>query len=174
MSMWERRDGEPAMWYDRFEVYRVFGPPRTIDAAYRICTGQQSRAGSSWWRRAKEWEWAARAEAWDLLGWKKQAVEEEVRRKTSRERRLRLLGEAREVVWRALSAARIADLGQEDARSKLSSLRLFFGDVMRLERMEMGEGQSAQVEEFPQVDAEIAEILDRIYGDDDEAGSETG
>ena len=108
------------MWYDRFEVYRLLGPTRTIDAAYRISSGLDSRAGLAWWKRAKQFNWKQRAEAWDKVGWRNQAAAEEHRRTEARQRRLLLLAQARESVWHALRRADLAEMDTEEARRQLS------------------------------------------------------
>ena len=167
MNPWDRETGEPGMWYDRFEVYRLLGPTRTIDAAYRISSGLDSRAGLAWWRRAKEFNWKQRAEDWDKVGWRNQAAAEEHRRTEARERRLLLLAQAREAVWHALKRADLAEMDTDEARRQLSSLRLFFGDILRLERLELGEGQAAAApDEPPQLDEEIRAVLENVYAQD--------
>ena len=82
----------------------------------------------------------------------------------ARERRLLLLAQARESVWHALRRANLAEMDTEEARRQLSSLRLFFGDLLRLERLELGEGQAAAAaEEPPQLDEEIRAVLENVY-----------
>lgn len=71
--LWERREGEPNKLFDRFEIYRLLGPSRSLYSAYiawRERSGAKSaqkRAGlpQSWRQAAERWEWAKRAEAFD-------------------------------------------------------------------------------------------------------------
>ena len=69
---WDRLRGEPTLWYERFTIYRLLGPGRTIEAAYRserVAMGRdgsrQTRPGYAWTRNAKSWHWLQRASAWD-------------------------------------------------------------------------------------------------------------
>jgi hypothetical protein len=67
---WEQRDGEPHLWYERFEFYRLLGPDRSIREAYlKWCAlyGEQAndQPGSPWYRVSQAWNWVERAEAWD-------------------------------------------------------------------------------------------------------------
>jgi hypothetical protein len=66
---WERKPDEPARWYARFEVYRLLGPSRSMEAAYRSVTegSKRKRAVARWYLAAKEWQWKDRAEAWDAV-----------------------------------------------------------------------------------------------------------
>ena len=97
MHEWDRRPGEPALWYARFESYRLLGPGRSISAAFRVATGKDisHRAGASWWRAFRGGEWQRRAEAWDVVERDRLRAADEERRRLARERRLDLLGEVR-------------------------------------------------------------------------------
>ncbi len=70
MSAWERQPGEPNLWYERFERYRLLGPRRSLLAVYnaeRETAGEQPArcAPRSWAIQAAAWTWAARSEDWD-------------------------------------------------------------------------------------------------------------
>jgi hypothetical protein len=50
---WDRQDDAPAQWFDRFDRYRLLGPLRTLEAAWRgeaeVCaraSGTREGAGS--------------------------------------------------------------------------------------------------------------------------------
>ena len=64
-----RRPAEPARWYARFEVFRLLGSNRSIEAAFRACSDAEgltaTRPGSIWYAMAREWAWEERAGAWD-------------------------------------------------------------------------------------------------------------
>lgn len=66
-SPWQKQDGEPALWHSRFEVFRLLGPERTLEDAWRRVTqrGKKKRPGSMWSIRAAQWHWRERAAAWD-------------------------------------------------------------------------------------------------------------
>ncbi len=102
---WDRqRDAqgnlEPMLWYERFERYRLMGPNRTIEAAWRESPAKGSkgkRPSRHWYERAREWRWKERAEAWDVAEAQRQRAERE-----AEERRLR--AEARDVRRNLLAA----------------------------------------------------------------------
>lgn len=64
---WDRLPKEPGHWYARFERYRLAGPTRTIEAAYRgdAKGNEGKRPTRHWTDAAKRWRWKQRAEAWD-------------------------------------------------------------------------------------------------------------
>jgi len=137
---WDRLAGEPALWYSRFDLYRLLGTGRNLDAAYRTAADVESgRAGASWWANAEKWDWQRRAEAWDAGERDLLRAAEEERRREARERRLHLLGLARESSWKALLAANLSELSEEEARGMLGSLRLLFMESLKGERLELGE-----------------------------------
>jgi hypothetical protein len=68
---WERKEGEPNLWYQRFETFRAMGPTRSLTGAANRERVQKSQKESgsppgSWRNAAKLWKWHARAEAWDM------------------------------------------------------------------------------------------------------------
>jgi hypothetical protein len=64
---WDRRPGEPAVWYQRFDVYRMLGPGRTVEEVWRVVTGgdKSARPNGTWRRMFHKWNWQPRAEAFD-------------------------------------------------------------------------------------------------------------
>lgn len=87
MRPWDRQDGEPVRAFERFERFRLLGPNRSLDAAYRAqkgAEGRGERAPGAFRRLAEEWNWASRAEAWDL------EVAEESRREAEKKYKARL------------------------------------------------------------------------------------
>jgi hypothetical protein len=66
--LWKRQDGEPALWHNRFEVFRLLGAGRTIEDAWRKSRGaaaSRKRPGSAWFKRSAQWHWLDRCAAWD-------------------------------------------------------------------------------------------------------------
>src|SRR6516165_6938733 len=67
---WDRQDGEPNLWFARFESYRLAGPGRSVAGTWM---GEGARKGKrrqggipgAWSRAAARWRWKQRAEAWD-------------------------------------------------------------------------------------------------------------
>ena len=67
---WERLPDELGRWFARFERYRLLGPTRSIEAAWRSETGaakgsKGKRPTRHWYAMAKACSWRERAEAWD-------------------------------------------------------------------------------------------------------------
>ena len=44
---WDRLRGEPTLWYERFTIYRLLGPGRTLVAAHHSARVAEGREGSS-------------------------------------------------------------------------------------------------------------------------------
>lgn len=68
---WERLDGEPMLWFNRFSRFRRLGPERSLLAAYNQWRGEKGRERATGvpepWARARDgWDWIERAEDWDL------------------------------------------------------------------------------------------------------------
>lgn len=141
-ASWDRMAGEPALWYDRFEGYRLIGPARSIEAAHRLVKDagnlRARRVPTIWHDRAREWSWQRRAEAWDEVERARVRVEDEQRRRDAREERIELLQSARAAAWKGIEIAKIEELGLEDARSMLGSLRLLLFEALKGERLELG------------------------------------
>lgn len=90
--IWEQRQGEPALWYARFERYRLMGPARTLLACVREAPkakngkkGQDKSPPGAWSEAFAHWEWRSRALAWD-----------EAERARLREKRRKEIEEAQE------------------------------------------------------------------------------
>lgn len=71
MTPWQRLPDENMRWYARFEAYRLAGPNRSILSTYNAelaREGKEKRGNlpSSWSTAANKFNWAARAEAWDI------------------------------------------------------------------------------------------------------------
>ena len=70
---WDQRETESQAAYGRFLTYRNLGPTRSLDAAYEIHRGvpkgakRPKRRPGCWQRDCKQFEWKARAEAWDVF-----------------------------------------------------------------------------------------------------------
>ena len=166
--LWDRMEKEPSKWFDRFEVYRGLGPSRSIDAAYKIVTGNAGRAGHAWRNIARAWNWQDRAESWDEEGWSDNAEKLNARRRESHERRVRILDKLREETFKALIAASLGEISQEEARANLSPLRTMMENVLRLERVEIGAPVEDEIETTLDVPEEWDELITELYADDEE------
>jgi len=101
---WDRIDGEPQMWFSRFEkFYLVLGTERSLHAAYQNWRVKKSTVelngngkidgiSGSWQKASKNWKWKDRAEVWDAEQREQRLKEEEELRLEMRKRRRTLLG----------------------------------------------------------------------------------
>lgn len=68
-QLWERQESEPNLWYERFMLYFMLGPSRSLrQAILQETKGDKERQISvpqSWWDAYKTWNWKERAEAYD-------------------------------------------------------------------------------------------------------------
>ena len=136
---WQRQPNEPSRWYERFETYRLLGSTRSIEHAFRICTNSRRRPGAAWYKTANDWNWTARAEAWDEAEREQLRAAEATRRFDARQRRLKRIEELQTQAYEALQAANLPELTEELARTLIGSLRAIFEAMMRAERLEYGD-----------------------------------
>lgn len=86
MNTWDRQtdaDGnlEPLLWYARFEEYRLMGPGRSLAECANRWRDEKGRkrskdAPGAWRRAYQQYQWKARAEAWDAVMLEEQARQE--------------------------------------------------------------------------------------------------
>ena len=62
---WQPQPDEPPEWSDRFHVYLMLGPSRTLAAAFRAWTNSDGSPSGTASKQAKEWRWQERALACD-------------------------------------------------------------------------------------------------------------
>ena len=73
---YDQLPGEPNLWYDRFHRFCQMGSSRSLRGCYRqlvaeraIAEGSQphipEQAPGAWKRKASQFDWSARADAWD-------------------------------------------------------------------------------------------------------------
>jgi hypothetical protein len=74
MQPWDRMEGEPGTWYRSFRRYYItLGYLRTIRGAYLDflkdvgdqAEAEYARTPDEWYVMANQWNWKARADAWD-------------------------------------------------------------------------------------------------------------
>lgn len=157
---WDRLEGEPNQWYDRFERFRLLGPNRTLIATYN---GERAEAGKSvirrypgaWDKVAGRWRWWERAEAWDEA---QRALARKEEEGQLRERRRAWIAQAQAVQGKAVE--RLLTLVAEDL-SPRDVLR-WVVQGMKLEMVAMGEAiHTSQVK----VDGSLK--WEDLYGRDD-------
>jgi hypothetical protein len=71
---WAQQEGEPDLWYGRFNRFRLMGTRRSVNAVFRREFQRTARirenqrgleAGGDWYDTAKRWNWEQRARAYD-------------------------------------------------------------------------------------------------------------
>ena len=169
MNSWDRQPNEPALWYDRLQIFRLLGPGRTLDAVYRIVSGKKGRAGGAYTANARIWRWVQRSEDWDAAGWQAQSAEEELRRREARERRLLIIGEARESAVEALRNANLRNISPDTALEIISQIRLLLRDTLTMERREIGESDELQEQQVELgTPADVEAMIAKTWGADDD------
>ena len=152
-GIWQPMPDEPRRWYARFDCFRSLEPERTIAAAYRAYAGPNvndaGRPSATWFAMAARWRWDERALAWD-----------------AHRDRVTRIGQFLDEFDTALSKALDpATLDQATARRLLPQLRLGFVQMIKLERIEMGEDpppgrrRPKRGDQLPVVDAEKSSWL---------------
>lgn len=99
-QLWEKQDGEPDDWFDRFQLFKLLGSGRSLLAAYnsdRSRKGQsKSNSAPPAWRNAsKKWQWVERSTAWD----RRQQQSNDQRYERSNRRWEKRLQELRDRQW---------------------------------------------------------------------------
>jgi hypothetical protein len=156
--LWERLPDEPAHWHDRFEVYRLLGPTRTLSGAYRFhCQADGSSVRhlpGAWRRAAAQWQWSRRAAAWDSA---QPARPAQARPAPSTPRaaapaplrRGRLVEELLAAVMAALRQADLQSMARDEARAALPTLRGLFRDLLTAHRVEADRAAGLPVDQPP-------------------------
>ena len=183
VTTWDRLPGEPNRWYERFETYRLLGPDRSVDAAFRAHAGRQpaspacpdrppARANRHWYAAVARWRWAERSEAWDAEQRAVIRAHEEARRFDARQRRLERIERLQGDVFAALTTADLSQVTHEQAMSLLPQLRLLFTELLQAERLELGEATERIEQEPPGAVLlqEVERMLGQVYGSGEEGG----
>ncbi len=145
---WEQMEGEPDLWYGRFQVYLELGPTRTVQEAFRKLDnageGTTKKPGQNWSWYSKQMRWRERAHAWDAHQRDLLALSERNLRLGLRRRRIEVMEDTLETIRAALESANIAEADQEVARAWLPQLRVFLRDMLVAERQEFEHGEYEQ------------------------------
>jgi len=147
MATWDRLEGEPGLWYSRFDkFYRAQGVERNLQEAinlWRVSKGKErtTNIGQAWTKAFREWNWRERAEAWDASEREREMREENDEWERRRKARLRVIEKARtkviealdEIVTEKLSTKEIlalAEFAADQERTEWASTPT--GDLMQL------------------------------------------
>lgn len=148
-ELWQRLPDETAIWFARFDAYRLIGPNRSIDECYRRVSGLHrlsgKRPGQAWYNAAEKWRWQERADAWDAVERERLQAIEATRRFDAREERLGVIAEMMRMVQGVIATADPSTLTMVEAREMLPMMRLLLRDMMAAQRIELG---------LPQTDGE--------------------
>lgn len=141
---WERRPDEPSKWFDRFTVYRLLGPERSLYAAfvkYTARDGAKRRekyrgVPGSWRDNAERWDWSERAEAWDEAEHLRIEAEWEARRQELRNSEWKMSGElldkAKQMLMFPLARTEHEQRGETTVITSIYPSRWSMGDAGRL------------------------------------------
>jgi hypothetical protein len=135
---WDRLEGEPFMWFDRFDYYRMLGPERTIGGANRVYCEERGKKytknGAYHWRKiAEEWRWQERAEAFDIhIRNERLRAEEEERAKMLREH----ISMARSM-W-GFGLTELKRMLKEETTLNPTEARIYIKDGVTMERQARG------------------------------------
>ncbi len=138
--IWAQQPDEPARWYSRFELYRLMGPNRSLDGAFRLATQiaglKTARLSAHWRRKAEEWHWAERAAAWDQAEANRLHGLSATAQLDRNAQRLAMADNLLQGVYTVLHNAKVGELSMEEARRALPTLRMFFRDLLVAHRDE--------------------------------------
>lgn len=139
---WDRRPDEPTRWYARFDIYRLLGPTRTLEDAYRATQAVEhlpgQRPGAGWRTAAKRYCWQERATAYDDAQRADLHDHLQDRRDQARHTRLHMVEQLLRMVFNVILGANLATLDQNEARTLLPTLRVLFMSLLGAHRTEYG------------------------------------
>lgn len=188
---WDRQPGERNLWYDRFTRYRLIGATRSLLGIYKLDLQERGRKGKkeptraaeSWRKASAEWNWKARAEAWDeIIRQERIAAEEEARRDMLRRHahQAQTLQSIGVLKLSSLDVKRIVALQPSERADAMKAIsiaeaRHYIGDGVKLERQALGLPEHllavAQMTES-QLFERYQHILTALSGEDDAPSDE--
>jgi len=170
---WERLKGEPSLWFGRFRTFLSLGSERSIRSTHAAgWVRRQSELGfdtnctppsasSAWNRKARQFRWLERADAYDDYLYNKSSEVWERRGLESRERMWRIMDEGMSVVLRMLqNRALIHDSKLGDASRLLSVM----SSLARRIAPYRGQLRSDRIPIITTIE-EAKELLDRELGE---------
>ena len=141
---WDQMEGEPDLWFGRFQVYLGLGVTRTLTAA-AAAAGRQTRGeplvrGGDWTYHQRRWHWRARAHAWDVHQRELLALSERNTRLALHSRRVERMEDYLDAVCEVLDTANMTAADEQLAREWLPQMRVFLRDLLVAERQEFERG----------------------------------
>lgn len=107
-AIWEQREGEPELWFDRFERFRLSGPARSLLSIYNAERAKEGREYArdipgAWKTEAQRWFWRDRAAAWDAAEQQRRREQYDAEREEDHAARVTLLKLARSKLFQAVN-----------------------------------------------------------------------
>lgn len=151
MNEWLQREGEPALWFERFTRLRLMAASeRSYDAAYRAelaareakgVKGNQKatapRASRHWSHNAQKWDWEARIAAWDRHWMALEASRIEVEKTEQRRIARENAAKHREQMIQAMSNPLLrAAASFKPEETSLSEMQKLFDAILNQSRLE--------------------------------------
>ena len=159
---WEQMEGEPDMWFTRFEMYKQLGPNRSLrllNGLLHGMDGPSAHVGSATRKYSKRWDWVKRAQAWDKEQVLAIGVVEFDRRLDAREERLAIIERVLRAVATVLDTADIGSMGRHEARAWIPTMRLMLKDLLAAQRAELGGVNYGEVSEPGLADFRAEEFI---------------
>jgi hypothetical protein len=163
---WDRLQGEPEHWFARFEMYRLAGPTRTVEASYRSEARDKAKRylPTNWKRAVERWHWKERAEAWDDDERERARKQRLVDIESANQRHVGLAREAFGLVKRRIQTLEVKDFSTRE----LIRLAEF---AIKQERE--GLAESAIVELQETVQGVVAQVMHGQSGTKNQRNSDT-
>jgi hypothetical protein len=141
---WDQMEGEPDLWYGRFQAYLELGVMRTLRGAApalrRQKDGEPLDYGGGWSRNSRRWRWRERARAWDVHQRDLLALSERNTRLALHNRRVERMEDYLDAVCEVLDTANMTAANEKLAREWLPQMRVFLRDLLVAERQEFERG----------------------------------
>lgn len=100
---WDIQDGEPIIWYQRFEKYRTLGVHRSLEKLWQSLPGPHGlNVPNRWYQIANDYNWRDRAAAWDVFQIAEKRREFADEAQEDKRTRLRIIKGARNKLLQAL------------------------------------------------------------------------
>jgi hypothetical protein len=168
---WERMESEPDMWYDRFELFRMLGPTRSVRRAYAAAKVEYpdmftgNRPSNNWNVMCERYHWLVRARAWDDAQRDVFREQEMELAEGRRHRRLQIIGALADESYTALLNANVGDMTEKEARAYFPQLRMMILGLLTAERAEYGMVAAGEDGQTPSdLSDDILRGLERGFG----------
>lgn len=155
MAEWDRQEGEPTLWFARFERFRAMGDSRTLlgclnaEQDERGTKKHSSCLSGAWQEAVKQWRWRGRATAWDDH---QRALARQEEGNELAQRRKVWIAQAQGLQNKATERLLSMDADELSPRDLLA----FFTEGLRLELLSRGEAESVTEQRIVSADDPLA------------------